>query len=182
MRIIGGKHQRSVISPPAGLPVRPTTDKAKEALFNILTSNFDLEGLQVLDLFSGTGSIAYEFASRGASRVYAVERHVGCVRFIQKIKRELGFHALSCFRADVFRFLKNCTPGFDIVFADPPYGMKGVERLPGIVFDRELLNRGGWLIIEHQAGTQFENHPCFMQVRRYSRVHFSIFSSCQRQI
>ncbi len=175
MRIIAGKYQRRIIHPPSNLPVRPTTDLAKEALFNVLNNHFDFEGLRVIDLFAGTGSISYEFASRGAAEVIAVENHYKCVDFIQQTIQLLKSENLKVVRADVFRFLSYCRPGFDIIFADPPYDMEGIEKIPQVIYERDLLAAGGWLVLEHPAGKQFETFPNFLQERKYGRVHFSIF-------
>lgn len=175
MRIIAGKYQRRIIHPPANLPVRPTTDLAKEALFNVLNHHFDFEGLKVIDLFSGTGSMAYEFASRGAAEVVAVDANFRCYEFIQKTIRQLEFDNLKAVRADVFKFLSYCRPGFDLIFADPPYDMEGIERIPEMVFARSLVKPGGWLVLEHPAGKQFSHFPQFREERKYGRVHFSIF-------
>lgn len=175
MRIIAGKYQRRIIRPPGNLPVRPTTDLAKEALFNVLNHHFDFQGLKVIDLFSGTGSIAYEFASRGAAEVVAVDANFKCYEFINSTARQFPFENLKAVRADVFRFLSYCRPGFDLIFADPPYEMEKFERIPEAVFGRDLLRPGGWLILEHPAGKQFSHFPQFREERTYGRVHFSFF-------
>ncbi len=175
MRIIGGLHQRRIIRPPAGLPVRPTTDKAKEALFNVLQNVFDFDGIRVLDLFAGTGSISFEFASRGAAEVVAVENNLRCLRFMRQVKEQLALENLVCLKADVFRFLKHCHPAFDIVFADPPYDMENIKQLPDAIFSQKLLAENGWLIIEHSSAIVFDNHPKFVRKRNYSMVHFSFF-------
>ncbi len=177
MRIIGGQHQRRLIHPPPSLPVRPTTDKAKEALFNILNNHFDFEDLQVLDLFAGTGSISFEFASRGASEVVAVDNDPGCYRFIRQVKEQLDLDNLVPVRADAFRYLSACSRGFDLIFADPPYEMAEITRIPDEVFNGKLLAEGGWLIIEHGATTSFDDHPFFIRKKRYSKVHFSFFET-----
>jgi len=177
MRIIGGQHQRRLIHPPPSLPVRPTTDKAKEALFNILNNHFDFEDLQVLDLFAGTGSISFEFASRGASEVVAVDNDPGCYRFIRQVKEQLDLDNLVPVRADAFRYLSACSRGFDLIFADPPYEMAEITRIPDEVFNGKLLAEGGWLIIEHGAPTSFDDHPFFIRKKRYSKVHFSFFET-----
>lgn len=177
MRIISGKYQRRTIHPPVNLPVRPTTDLAKEALFNILNNHFDFENLKVIDLFAGTGNIAYEFASRGALEVVAVENHFKCTDFINSTIETLKIENLKVIRADVFRFLGYCKPGFDIIFADPPYQMQGIENIVQKVFERNLLNSGGWLIIEHAGTKNFDTILTFMEERKYGRVHFSFFSN-----
>lgn len=176
MRIIGGSHKRRVIHAPESLPVRPTTDLAKEALFNVLNNHFDFEGLNVLDLFAGTGNISFEFASRGAAQVVAVDQHFRCVAFIEEISRKLPLENLKVIRADVFRFLGYAQQGWDIIFADPPYDMKEIEKIPQVVFGRELLAPQGWLIVEHPVEISFENHERFMEKRKYGKVNMSFFS------
>ncbi len=177
MRIIGGQHQRRLIHPPSSLPVRPTTDKAKEALFNVLNNHFDFEALQVLDLFAGTGNISFEFASRGAIEVVAVDNSPGCYRFIRQVKDQLDMDNLVPVRADAFRYLSACSTSFDIIFADPPYDLPQITRIPGEVFSRNLLSPSGWLIIEHGSDTGFEDHPLFFRKKKYSKVHFSFFQT-----
>lgn len=176
MRIIGGRHQRRLIRPPAGLPVRPTTDKAKEALFNILNNYFDFTSVEVLDLFSGTGSISYEFASRGAAAVVAVENNFRCYRYIKRVKEELELEQLQVIRADAFAYLKSCPKTFDIIFADPPFDMAGIKDLPETVLSSGVLSADGWLVVEHPPDAGFERHHSFISRRKYSKVHFSIFS------
>jgi 16S rRNA (guanine(966)-N(2))-methyltransferase RsmD len=175
MRIIAGTHQRRIIKPPSNLPVRPTTDLAKEALFNILNNRLDFEGLKVIDLFAGTGNISFEFASRGAAEVIAVESNFKCVDFINKTIVKQDFENLKVVKADVFRFLSYCRQGFDLIFADPPYDLKETANLPGLVFEKELLSNMGWLIIEHPAAINFKNFHSFVEERNYGRVHFSFF-------
>ncbi len=177
MRIISGTHKSRQIHAPKSLPVRPTTDIAKEALFNILTNNFDLEEVQVLDLFAGTGNISYEFASRGALGVISIDKELRCVDFIRKTVKELGFEAVLAFRSDAFRFVKNTEHTYDIIFCDPPYEMEGVERIPETVIERKLLKEDGWLIVEHSRDYDFSKMPGFQQMRKYGKVNFSIFSA-----
>ncbi len=177
MRIIGGRLNRRQIRPPAGLPVRPTTDKAKEALFNILNNHIDFEAVRVLDLFSGTGSIAYEFASRNAIEVIAVDNNLRCTRFIKEVKGKYALDNLTVLNADALRFLRNVSTQFDIIFCDPPYEMKGIEEIPGLVFDGNLLLPNGFLILEHTDSVRVDNHPAFVFKRNYSKVHFSFFEA-----
>ncbi len=177
MRIIGGRLNRRLIKPPAGLPVRPTTDKAKEALFNILNQYIDFETVRVLDLFSGTGSIAYEFASRNATEVVAVDHNMRCVRFIKEVKKQLNMENLTVLQADAFRLLKNINTSFDVIFCDPPYDMQGIEEIPGLVFDNKLLLPEGFLILEHTASVRLDHHQAFVFKRNYSKVHFSFFEA-----
>ncbi|HSV76703.1 MAG TPA: 16S rRNA (guanine(966)-N(2))-methyltransferase RsmD [Bacteroidales bacterium] len=175
MRIIAGKFQRKILRPPGNLPVRPTTDLAKESLFNILNNHFDFEELRVLDLFSGTGSISYEFISRGAQKVLAVENNFRCAEYIQKTATILETPQLKVVRGDVFRFLSNVKERFNLIFADPPFDMKGKEQIPIVVFEREILEPGGWMILEHPANENYKLFPYFREERKYGRVHFSIF-------
>lgn len=175
MRIIGGKNQRRQIIAPGKLPVRPTTDMAKEALFNILNNNFDFEEIEVLDLFAGTGNISYEFASRGAKNVISVDINNHCIQFIRQTAEKLDFPAIKSVRADVFHFLGICRQSFDIVFADPPYDLNRIKEIPARVFDAFILKPGGWLILEHSEVVKFNEHPLFFESRRYGKVRFSFF-------
>ncbi|MCK5338185.1 MAG: 16S rRNA (guanine(966)-N(2))-methyltransferase RsmD [Bacteroidales bacterium] len=177
MRIIGGDHKGRRIHAPAGLPVRPTTDMAKEALFNILHNYYDFEGIKVLDLFAGIGSISYEFASRDAAEVHSVEMNPRCVNFITETSRKLDLKNLFVIRANVFTYLKRSGKKFDIIFADPPYDLEGIETIPDLVFENDLLDKEGWLIVEHSAGIDFSAHPNFDQNRKYGKVNFSMFSN-----
>lgn len=175
MRIISGTHRSRQIHPPKNLPVRPTTDLAKEALFNILVNNFDLSTVSVLDLFAGTGNITYEFCSRGALGVTSIDLDLRCVNFIRKTAGDLGFEAVLSFRSDAFRFLKNSGNQYDIIFCDPPYDLEGVQTIPELVISRNLLRPGGWLVLEHSRSHDFSNMPGFLQQRKYGKVNFSIF-------
>ncbi|HDO27561.1 MAG TPA: 16S rRNA (guanine(966)-N(2))-methyltransferase RsmD [Bacteroidetes bacterium] len=177
MRIIGGKYKRRLIRPPKNLPVRPTTDLAKESLFNILQHKIDFTGTSALDLFSGTGSIAYEFASRRCDPVYAVERDSGCVRFIKQTATHFGMEQLKTVHSEVFRFLNPRTPRFDIIFADPPYQMKNLEEIPLLIFKYNLLLPGGLLIIEHPKEIDFSIQEHFVEHRKYGHVNFSFFQN-----
>ncbi len=177
MRIIGGKLSRRIIHTPPGLPVRPTTDKAKEALFNILNHHVDFESIRVLDLFAGTGNISFEFASRGAIEVVSVENNPRCTRFVSQVKEKLSLDNITVYKADVMRFLPNAPGTFDVVFADPPYDMEGISRLPEKIFSNHVLKPGGLLIVEHPDTVSFESHKSFRDKRRYSKVHFSFFEN-----
>jgi len=176
MRIIGGTHKGRVIKTPNNLPVRPTTDFAKEALFNILQNRFELSDCTVLDLFSGTGHISFEFASRGVQQVVCVDKSNKCLAFIRATSEAFGFQ-LSVVRDDVFDFLKNNTNGYDIIFADPPYDLKNIEEIHQLVFAQKLLKPGAWLIIEHGERTSLKHLSHFIEQRRYGGVNFSIFSA-----
>ncbi len=177
MRIIGGRLNRRHINPPAGMPVRPTTDKAKEALFNILNNHIDFEAIRVLDLFAGTGSITFEFASRNAVEVVAIDNNSRCIRFIKEVKEKFELDNLIVLKADALRFLKNQTTSYDIIFCDPPYDMKGIEEIPNIVFQNKLLLPEGFLIVEHSDHVRMDDHPAFVFKRNYSKVHFSFFEA-----
>ncbi|MGS2761604.1 RsmD family RNA methyltransferase [Sinomicrobium sp. M5D2P9] len=176
MRIISGKYKGKRLMAPKKLPVRPTTDFAKEALFNILENRFYLQEITVLDLFSGTGNISYEFASRGCQAVSSVDAHPGCVQFIQKTSRELDL-PIRAVRSDVFRFLDKVRTKTDIVFADPPYEMAPEEfaRIPELVFANDLLEEGGFLIVEHSKFTKMEHLPYFSFEKKYGNCIFSFF-------
>lgn len=175
MRIVSGTHKSRQIHAPKNLPVRPTTDLAKEALFNILVNHFDLSEVSVLDLFAGTGNISYEFASRGAIGVTSIDTELRCVDFIRQTARNLAFDALLSFRSDAFRYLRHCENTYDIIFCDPPYDLEGIEVIPQIVFERKLLKNDGWLVLEHSREHDFSAMPGFVQRRKYGKVNFSIF-------
>jgi 16S rRNA (guanine966-N2)-methyltransferase len=175
MRIIRGTHRGRKITPPANLPVRPTTDLAKESLFNILDNHIYFEDIDVLDLYSGTGSIAYEFASRESKSVIAVDIHPKCTAFIQETASKLGFTNLRVVRSSSIGFLNHCSSRFDLIFADPPYELEGIEDVINIVFSRNLLMDNGWLIIEHSKEHDFSAFPGFHDHRHYGKVNFSFF-------
>lgn len=177
MRIISGSHKSRQIRAPKNLPVRPTTDMAKEALFNILVNNFDLEEVIVLDLFAGTGNITYEFASRGAKGVTSIDTELRCIDFIRTTAKELDFEAVLAFRSDAFKFLQNSQNTYDIIFCDPPYDLEGIEALPQIVSEKKLLKPEGWLVVEHSKRVDLSNLPGFNQQRKYGSVNFSIFTN-----
>ena len=175
MRIIGGKLKGIRLHPPKKLPVRPTTDMAKEALFNILQNQIELEGLKVLDLFSGTGNISLEFASRGASAVTSVDLHYGCVAYLRNTAKELGFEEHKAIKSDVFKYLNSENQKYDLIFADPPYDLSLIPQLPKIVFDKQLLEEDGLLIVEHQSMQDLSEHPAFVEKRTYGYSSFSFF-------
>ncbi len=176
MRIIGGRLRGRVITPPAGFKARPTTDFAKEGLFNVLDNEYELEGLAVLDLFGGTGAISYEFASRGASTVQCVEMSPANSSFIRTEATKLGLDNVNALRHNVFEYIGLCRQRFDIVFADPPYDLEGVDTLPDRIFAAELVHDGGYFILEHSDRHNFKSHPRFVKEKRYGRVRFSFFS------
>ncbi|HKL90940.1 MAG TPA: 16S rRNA (guanine(966)-N(2))-methyltransferase RsmD [Allomuricauda sp.] len=176
MRIISGKYKGKRLVAPKKLPVRPTTDMAKEALFNILNNRFYFDELKVLDLFSGTGNISFEFASRGTEKITAVDGHQGCVRYISKTAQELDF-TIKTAKSDVFKFLKNTPEKFDLVFADPPYEFETEQflNIANLVFENTLLLEDGLLIIEHSDQTDLSEHPQFSEQRKYGGSIFSFF-------
>lgn len=176
MRVISGYLKGRRFNHAHNLPVRPTTDLAKESIFNIINNNFDFEKLNVLDLFSGTGNIAIEFASRGCLQVTAVELNFKCVDFIKKTAEKFSVDNLNIVKTNVFNFLKFAKNPFDIIFADPPYDMTNTEQIPNLIFNNNLLSEGGWLIIEHSRNIDFKNHNRFYDHRLYGKVNFSIFS------
>ncbi len=174
MRIIGGKMKGVRINPPANLPVRPTTDLAKEALFNILNNQYDLENIRVLDLFSGTGNVSLEFASRGAELVVSVDKHFGCFNFLKTAAQKYDLPNIKATKADVFKFLEMETDQFDIIFADPPYDLPTIPMIPEIIFRRNLLTAEGVLIVEHPSLKKIDS-PYFVEQRKYGYSSFSFF-------
>lgn len=175
MRIISGKYRGKQLFPGKKFSARPTTDFAKESLFNILENNFEIGNLSVLDLFAGSGSIGFEFASRGSHMIDSVEVNQAHYQFIYKTVKELGFNQMNVHRADAFNFIKKCNARYDIIFADPPYDLDGITELPDLIFGKNILNPGGWFILEHSGGHDFRNNKLFLNLRKYGSVHFSIF-------
>ena len=175
MRIISGTYRGRMITPPRNLRARPTTDFAKENLFNVLGNIVDFEELDVLDLFSGTGSISYEFASRGARSVTSVEINSVHHNFIRQTARDLKFENFYAVKANVFLYLKSCAKQFDLIFSDAPYDLEGSEEVIKTVMERDLLREDGILIFEHSKDKDFSQHENFWQLRSYGSVQFSFF-------
>jgi len=175
MRIIGGALKGLRLNPPKNLPVRPTTDLAKEALFNILQNQIEFDDITVLDLFCGTGNISFEFASRGAKQVISVDRSIHCLNYIKDTARQHGLTNIKTFKADIFKYLQLETDQYNLVFADPPYDMNGIPEIPKIIFEKNLLLPGGLLIVEHQSMQNLSNHPAFVEQRKYGHSSFSFF-------
>ncbi len=177
MRIIGGKFKGRRFSPPAdNWPTRPTTDFAKEGLFNIINNHFDFEEIKVLDLFGGTGSHSYEFISRGCTQVTYVDKFPGCVNFVRKTAEQLGITDLiRIVRADVFRFIATDGGQYDYIFAGPPYPLPNIPEIPDLILARGMLKPDGWLVLEHNPNHDFEGHPNLLQVRNYGKTIFSVF-------
>ncbi|MBR5735859.1 MAG: 16S rRNA (guanine(966)-N(2))-methyltransferase RsmD [Bacteroidales bacterium] len=177
MRIIGGDLKGKAIMPPAGYAARPTTDYAKEGLFNTLTNELDFETISMLDLFSGTGSISYEAASRGCRDIISVEMNPANARFIKKTAAALGIKGMQVVHHNVFDFLNICTKKFDLVFADPPYAIDNLKGIPEKVFAAGILNEGALLILEHPGTFSFKDAPRFVKEKKYGNVHFSYFKN-----
>lgn len=178
MRIVGGSLKGKFIDPPAGFKARPTTDFAKEALFDILDNEYEFEDLKILDLFAGTGSISYEFLSRGAGHAWCVEMNPQNAAFISNQAKKLGLASrLTVVRHNVFEFLPLCTEKFDIVFADPPYALDDLDTIPDKVLQQGIIHPGGYLILEHGSEHSFSGHPMLKKEKVYGRVHFSFFET-----
>lgn len=176
MRIISGIHGGRKILPPAKMPhTRPTTDIAKEGLFNILENNLDISSLTTLDIFGGTGSISYELASRGAPDLTVVEKDPVMNEFIKKNAALLSFEKFRVVKMDVFRFMDQCTDTFDLIFAGPPYALTTINELPVKVFEKGLLKKKGWFILEHTPANDYKKYPHYKTERNYGSTVFSIF-------
>ena len=175
MRIIGGKYSKRIIKPPKNLPVRPTTDLAKESLFNILNNKITFENKATLDLFAGTGSLSYEFESRGCSPVISIDLNFKCIQFIKHTAKQFGMESIKPIRSDVFRFIKNSKSKFDLIFADPPYQMENIDEISKTIFENNLLNPDGWLIVEHPKEIDLSGQKYFEEHRKYGHVNFSFF-------
>lgn len=176
MRIVSGKYKGRRISVPNSFKARPTTDFAKENLFNVLENSIDWEECKTaLDLFGGTGSISFEFVSRGCHKVYCVEKEPAHFAFIEKTKNLLKDSEPTIYKMDVFKYLSLCKQQFDIIFADPPYNLKGLADIPKIILEKDMLAKGGTFIMEHPKEYDFSGFPLFSEKRVYGSVNFSIF-------
>lgn len=182
MRIVSGKFKGRRITAPKNLPVRPTTDLSKEALFNILNHQFSFHELKVLDLFAGTGNISYEFASRGAEPITCVDADFGCVNFIKKTAQEFEMD-ITAIKSDVYKFLERSKIKYDIIFADPPYdfSQEQFDKIYQLIFENELLVDDGLLIIEHSTQTKMEHLEHFSNSRKYGGSIFSFFEYEQEE-
>lgn len=176
MRIIRGRYQRRQIVATTNLPVRPTTDMAKESLFNILENYYDFEEIEALDLFAGTGNISYELVSRGCPKVVSVDIDPGCVKFIRETASKLDMKELLAVRSDVYRFVASNKTQYDLIFADPPYDNVDYEQLVQAIFENNLLRENGMFVLEHSKRINFEEHPHFMEQRHYGKVNFTFFA------
>ena len=176
MRIIGGEWGGRKIHPPSKMPfTRPTTDLAKEGLFNILQSNREMEGLKTLDLFGGTGSISFELASRGANDLTIVEKDSKMLVFIRETSETLGLTQLKIISSDVFRFLRNNKEQYDFIFAGPPYALETIDQIHEYIFEGNLLKEKGWFVLEHTPRNRYQDFPFFVTERNYGSTLFSIF-------
>ena len=175
MRIISGELGGRRLQAPSSLPVRPTTDRAKEGLFNVLSNYFSFEEISVLDLFSGTGNISYEFASRGSNNIVSVDRNSKCTGFIKKTVNDLKIECIQVVTIDALRYLTNDLPVFDLIFADPPYNMQDKYRIVELVFSNRLLSEEGWFVLEHSKNDDFSKRNNYWTCKKYGEVNFSIF-------
>lgn len=177
MRIISGTFRGRRLMPPKNITARPTTDFAKESLFNLLNNRIDFEGIDMLDLFAGTGGIGLEFVSRGAREVIAVEMAHVQQNFIISTSKMLGINNLHVIRGDVFRYINSCNLQFDFIYADPPYALDTLETIPNLIFEHDLLRKEGWFVLEHGKQNDFSSHPHFVEKRTYGSVNFSFFQA-----
>lgn len=175
MRIISGAKKGLRFNPPSNIPTRPTTDFAKEGLFNLLNNYYNFENIKFLDLFGGTGSISYEFASRGCTDITNIEKFPKCANFIKKTAEEMEFKGFQSLCMDVFSYIKTCSQTYDIIFAGPPYALENLNAIPDIVIEKKLIEGSGWFIMEHNPNHNFDLHPNFHMKRNYGDTIFSIF-------
>ncbi len=175
MRIISGIHKGRIIQAPSHLPVRPTTDYARTGLFNLLNSRLSFEDISCIDLFSGTGAISLELASRGCKDITAIDNNRNCIQFLQQTVNSWKVTGIRIIKEDVFKFLNTARMNADLIFADPPYALKGLKEIPEIITKNKLVKPGGLLILEHGDDQSFKDSPHFVEERNYGNVNFSIF-------
>jgi 16S rRNA (guanine(966)-N(2))-methyltransferase RsmD len=176
MRIIGGEHGGRKFNPPNNMPyTRPTTDIAKEGLFNVLQNNLEFDELKTLDLFGGTGSISYELASRGVPDLTIVEKDISMFEFIKKTAALLRIDGLKVVKMDVFKFINNCREQFDFIFAGPPYALVTIDELPKSIFEKRLLKENGWFVLEHTPRNNYKAFPFYKSERNYGTTVFTTF-------
>lgn len=176
MRIIGGSKAGLRVQIPKNLPVRPTTDLAKEAFFNILDNKIDISELEiVLDLFSGTGAISLEFASRGAKKIHAVDLSYNCVQHLKNTAKNLGFDNITCFKSNAVQFVKKSSEKYDFIFADPPFDLDILKDLPEMILNADILKENGWFVLEHPSTLKL-NGPQPLEVRKYGYSTFSFYN------
>ncbi|MEO5945633.1 MAG: RsmD family RNA methyltransferase [Chitinophagaceae bacterium] len=177
MRIIGGEHGGRKFNPPNKMPyTRPTTDIAKEGLFNVLQNNLDFQEISTLDLFGGTGSISYELASRGVTDLTIVEKDTAMYDFIKKTAVTLRIENIQVIKMDVFKFINNCTEKFDFIFAGPPYALTTIDGLPKNIFEKQLLKKDGWFVLEHTPRNDYKDFPFYKAERNYGTTVFTTFT------
>ena len=183
MRIISGKLKGRRLKAPKKLPVRPTTDMAKEGLFNILNNLYYFDNISIIDLFSGTGNISYEFASRGSKNIYAIDANYNCIKYIYNTAKELDLD-INTYKSDVYKFLEKTSMKADIIFADPPYDFEANKflEIANTVFEQNMLNEEGVLIIEHSKHTDLSNHKNHSYDKRYGGNVFSFFENLEKEI
>lgn len=177
MRIIGGKHGGRKFHPPSKMPARPTTDIAKEGLFNILQNSIDFSEIKTLDLFGGTGSISYELASRGCTDLTLIEQDRNLILFIKKNVELLQFENFKIIQTEVFRYINQCKEQYDFIFAGPPYALSTIDDIPKLIFEKQLLKPNGTFVLEHTPRNQYENYPFFKRCKNYGTTLFSFFSN-----
>lgn len=177
MRIVGGKYRGRIFNPGKSFKARPTTDMAKESLFNVLQNQIDFEPIKALDLFAGTGSISYELASRGCTDITSVEINPAHVQFIKEVLEKLGEKNVRLVKSNVFVFAERIKEQFDFIFADPPYDHPKFGEVADLIFKNKLLKDDGLFILEHSGQFEYSKHPCFKELRRYGSVHFSFFKN-----
>lgn len=176
MRIITGKYGGRKINPPVKMPyTRPTTDVAKEGLFNVIQHRIDFQGMKTLDLFGGTGSISYELASRGAEDLTIVEKDNAMFDFIRKTATSLKIENMKFVKVDVFKFLQYCTNQYDFIFAGPPYALTTIDELPKIIIDKNLLLPEGWFVLEHTPRNDYKQFEKYSFEKNYGTTIFSVF-------
>jgi 16S rRNA (guanine(966)-N(2))-methyltransferase RsmD len=177
MRIVSGSLKGRRFSPPANFKARPTTDFAKENLFNVLNNILSFETLEVLDLFGGTGSISYEFASRGCRSITCVEKNFKHFRFIKDTIHKLELaNSITAIKSCAFKYIEKAPKTFDLIFADPPFDLPELDQLPDSIFQHDRLRTKGLFILEHSDKMSFSHHSHFQEVRKYGKVHFSFFA------
>lgn len=177
MRVIGGRLKSVRFEPPKNIPTRPTTDFAKEGLFNTLNNSFNFDNIKVLDLFGGTGSISYEFSSRGCEDITTVEIFPKCADFIKKTVQQHNLKGMKVLQMDVFRFIESTHDKYDVIFAGPPYPLPNLDTIPDCIFQYGLVEGEGWFILEHNPNHKFEKHPHFYKSKNYGTTIFSIFTN-----
>ena len=182
MRVIGGRLKSIRFEPPKNIPTRPTTDFAKEGLFNVLNNYFDFENIKMLDLFGGTGSISYEFHSRGCTDITTVEIFPKCADFIKQTAQKHNMSGLKVLKMDVFKFIETTSQKYDVIFAGPPYPLPNLNTIPDQIFQYGLLDGEGWFILEHNPNHNFEQHKHFYRSRNYGTTIFTIFTNTKNEV